>query len=122
MRLPHVPVALRVVRASESGSAVGDDGLPGPSPPAGPGGKEAWEIYRGFTWSRSRAITRPGPGQSAGERTQHEGGKITACGPGNIKVLWLTRAEAYWLSGDLGKRAVAAEVPRRGAGTARPVP
>jgi len=55
----------------------------------------------------------------AGERTQHEGGKITACGPGNIKVLWLTTAEAYWLSGELGKAAVAAEVPRRGVEAAR---
>jgi hypothetical protein len=59
---------------------------------------------------------------SAGERTQHEGGKITACGPANIKVLWLTPAEGYWLSGDLGKRAVAVEVPRREAEAARPVP
>jgi hypothetical protein len=39
---------------------------------------------------------------SAGECKQHEGGKITACEPGNIKVLWLIPAEAYWLSGDLG--------------------
>jgi hypothetical protein len=61
------------------------------------------------------------PTASAGEHAQHEGGKITACGPGNIKVLWLTPAEAYWLSGDLGQAAVAAEVPRREAEAARPV-
>jgi len=58
---------------------------------------------------------------SAGECAQHEGGKIAACGPGSIRVLWLTPAEAYWLSGDLGKAGVAAEVPRREAEAAGPV-
>ena len=58
---------------------------------------------------------------SAGaERGQHEDEKITACGPGNIKVLWLTPAEAHSLSGDLSN-AAAAEVPRREAEAARPV-
>jgi hypothetical protein len=47
------------------------------------------------------------------ERSQHREDEIVAGGPGNIKILWLTPAEAHLLCCDLSNAAVAAEVPRK---------
>ena len=56
------------------------------------------------------------------EHSQHHEEKITAGGPGNIKILWITPAEAHSLSCDLSNAAVAVEASRKEAeATARPI-
>jgi hypothetical protein len=49
------------------------------------------------------------------EHLQHHEDKITAGGPRNIKILWITPLEAHSLSSDLSNAAVAVEASRKEA-------
>lgn len=49
------------------------------------------------------------------EHSQYHEEKITVCGPGNIRILWITPAEAHSLSRDLSNAAVAVETFRKEA-------
>ena len=49
------------------------------------------------------------------EHSQNQADRITAGGPGNIKILRLTPGEAHSLSNDLSNAAVAVEVSRKEA-------
>jgi hypothetical protein len=49
------------------------------------------------------------------EHSQHHEEKITAGGPGSIKILWITPAEAHSLSPDVNNAAVAVEASRKEA-------
>src|SRR5262249_1314327 len=121
----YVPAGLRVARAAEAaergwasrgrpaslpgmsgGAVTASRPLPGDR---GPEGKSMGEIAGAHAvpaQSHHAAEAEAVFVISAGaERAQHEDEKITACGPGNIKVLWLTPAEAHSLSSDLSNAA-----------------